>query len=163
MTCRSWPRSVERSCAHSIRARTRPRPSNSDRRRDQLDLAGGQLELAIRVPDHERLVEERRRGHDAVAVDDDRHTIDPGVVDHQPEVVTIRRLTAHHEEIDDPVHVGSPAIRSSTAHRPSLPPSPIQARCTFGVVVSIFVVRHAKAGSRHKWDGDDRHRPLSGQ
>lgn len=24
-----------------------------------------------------------------------------------------------------------------------------------------FVVRHAKAGSRHKWDGDDRERPLS--
>ncbi len=24
------------------------------------------------------------------------------------------------------------------------------------------MVRHAKAGSRHKWDGDDRERPLSG-
>jgi 8-oxo-dGTP diphosphatase len=29
--------------------------------------------------------------------------------------------------------------------------------------VSIFVVRHAKAGSRDKWDGDDRDRPLSGR
>ena len=27
--------------------------------------------------------------------------------------------------------------------------------------MSIFVVRHAKAGSRHKWEGDDRQRPLS--
>ena len=27
--------------------------------------------------------------------------------------------------------------------------------------MSIFVVRHAKAGSRHSWDGDDLHRPLS--
>jgi 8-oxo-dGTP diphosphatase len=27
--------------------------------------------------------------------------------------------------------------------------------------VSIFVVRHAKAGSRDKWDGDDRERPLT--
>ena len=25
------------------------------------------------------------------------------------------------------------------------------------------MVRHAKAGSRHKWDGDDRERPLSGR
>ena len=25
------------------------------------------------------------------------------------------------------------------------------------------MVRHAKAGSRHKWDGDDRDRPLSGR
>ena len=27
--------------------------------------------------------------------------------------------------------------------------------------MSIFVVRHAKAGSRHNWDGDDTERPLS--
>ena len=27
--------------------------------------------------------------------------------------------------------------------------------------MSAFLVRHAKAGSRHRWDGDDRHRPLS--
>lgn len=27
--------------------------------------------------------------------------------------------------------------------------------------MSIFVVRHAKAGSRHDWSGDDRERPLS--
>jgi 8-oxo-dGTP diphosphatase len=27
--------------------------------------------------------------------------------------------------------------------------------------VSLFVVRHAKAGSRHDWPGDDLHRPLS--
>lgn len=27
--------------------------------------------------------------------------------------------------------------------------------------MSIFVVRHAKAGSRHHWDGDDAERPLS--
>jgi 8-oxo-dGTP diphosphatase len=27
--------------------------------------------------------------------------------------------------------------------------------------MSIFVVRHAKAGSRHDWAGDDRERPLS--
>jgi len=27
--------------------------------------------------------------------------------------------------------------------------------------LSIFVVRHAKAGSRHNWDGDDTERPLS--
>jgi 8-oxo-dGTP diphosphatase len=27
--------------------------------------------------------------------------------------------------------------------------------------VSIFVVRHAKAGSRHDWDGDDNERPLT--
>ena len=27
--------------------------------------------------------------------------------------------------------------------------------------MSIFVVRHAKAGSRHKWDGEDVERPLS--
>ena len=25
----------------------------------------------------------------------------------------------------------------------------------------VFLVRHAKAGSRHDWDGDDRQRPLS--
>jgi 8-oxo-dGTP diphosphatase len=27
--------------------------------------------------------------------------------------------------------------------------------------MSIFVVRHAKAGSRHDWDGDDTERPLT--
>jgi 8-oxo-dGTP diphosphatase len=27
--------------------------------------------------------------------------------------------------------------------------------------MSIFVVRHAKAGSRHDWDGDDIERPLT--
>jgi 8-oxo-dGTP diphosphatase len=27
--------------------------------------------------------------------------------------------------------------------------------------MSVFVVRHAKAGSRHDWPGDDRERPLS--
>jgi 8-oxo-dGTP diphosphatase len=27
--------------------------------------------------------------------------------------------------------------------------------------VSVFLVRHAKAGSRSSWDGDDRQRPLS--
>ena len=27
--------------------------------------------------------------------------------------------------------------------------------------MSIFVVRHAKAGSRHRWDGDDLQRPLT--
>ncbi len=27
--------------------------------------------------------------------------------------------------------------------------------------MSAFLVRHAKAGSRHKWEGDDRQRPLS--
>ena len=27
--------------------------------------------------------------------------------------------------------------------------------------MSLFVVRHAKAGSRHNWDGDDELRPLS--
>lgn len=27
--------------------------------------------------------------------------------------------------------------------------------------MSLFVVRHAKAGSRRDWDGDDMHRPLS--
>jgi 8-oxo-dGTP diphosphatase len=27
--------------------------------------------------------------------------------------------------------------------------------------LSIFLVRHAKAGSRHDWDGDDMERPLS--
>ncbi len=27
--------------------------------------------------------------------------------------------------------------------------------------MTIFVVRHAKAGERSKWDGDDRQRPLS--
>ncbi len=28
--------------------------------------------------------------------------------------------------------------------------------------MSAFLVRHAKAGSRHRWNGDDHHRPLSG-
>jgi 8-oxo-dGTP diphosphatase len=27
--------------------------------------------------------------------------------------------------------------------------------------VTVYLVRHAKAGSRHRWDGDDRDRPLS--
>jgi 8-oxo-dGTP diphosphatase len=27
--------------------------------------------------------------------------------------------------------------------------------------VSLYLVRHAKAGSRHRWDGDDRLRPLT--
>jgi phosphohistidine phosphatase SixA len=27
--------------------------------------------------------------------------------------------------------------------------------------VAVYLVRHAKAGTRHRWDGDDRHRPLS--
>ena len=29
------------------------------------------------------------------------------------------------------------------------------------VGLTILLVRHAKAGSRHKWDGDDRDRPVS--
>jgi 8-oxo-dGTP diphosphatase len=29
--------------------------------------------------------------------------------------------------------------------------------------VTIYLVRHAKAGERHVWDGDDQDRPLSGR
>ena len=29
--------------------------------------------------------------------------------------------------------------------------------------MTIYLVRHAKAGERHVWDGDDEHRPLSGR
>ena len=29
--------------------------------------------------------------------------------------------------------------------------------------MTIYLVRHAKAGERHVWDGDDRLRPLSGR
>ena len=29
--------------------------------------------------------------------------------------------------------------------------------------MTIYLVRHAKAGERGTWDGDDRHRPLSGR
>ena len=104
-----------------------------------------------------------RSAHDAIAVDHDRHAADTGVVDHQPEVDAIRGLTACHHEIGDLFHVALAGHPQLQHHRPSLTPRPIRAPVAVPDGVSIFVVRHAKAGSRHKWDGDDRERPLSGR
>ena len=105
------------------------------------------------MPHAQRLVEQRGGGHDARAVDDDRDAVEPDVVDDQPQVDGIRRLAAR---LQRGRRSGRRRPRPPAAARArppscaSLAPAAIEARCRFDRVVSIFVVRHAKAGSRRQ-------------
>ena len=91
----------------------RPRHQGSDEspalvlrvRGHQLDLAGRQLEPAAGMAHAQRLVEQRRGGHDACAVDDDGDAVEPDVVDHQSQVDGIRRLAAGLQQVGDLVDV----------------------------------------------------------